>query len=258
MKKQEREGAEAKMPWSRAARLLLARETAAGAKGSGSGSGEEEKSNKASSSGLFEDSSRFVHLPRTSMPPWDSSDDEESSGDDDDEEEKGEKGEKGKERRRQRLQRDDGAWPFALLRSADGRPCLVLEVALGVLTSSKEDVELDVRPRFVRVFARGSLLCARLPARVDRERATARRSLASGKLVVEMPLEDPRAELDEACIREWKKSSGGRRGGGREARKRAVAAPAAAAVVVVVVEENENSESDEEDASSSSSSPPPL
>ena len=273
MKKQKgvKEGGEAKVPWSRAARLLLARETAAAAAGN-----ERRKGGKAaaeaSSGGLFE---RVIEPLRTSMPPWDSS--SSSSDEDDNRRGVGEDEEKccrHSHSRSRRRQCDDGSWPFALFPSPDGCPFLVLEVALGLqdgrYVGGGGGVELDVRPRHVRVFSGGSLLCARLPARVDPEKATARRSLASGKLVVEMPLADPeggREGLDESCVREWGRRGGGGGGGGKgrevrgggggrrggEAAGRVVATTAAAAVVVAADGDKENENGGGED-----SSPPPL
>lgn len=261
-KQQEATGGdgEAKMPWSRAARLLLARETAAAAAGTAGergrrGGGGGKTATKASSGGLLFE--RVVDPVLTSMPPWSSSSDEEeddaSSGEGEGEE---------KRSRRRRHQRDDGSWPFALFPSRDGAPLLVLEVALGLSSICiGNGIELDVRPRHVRVFAGGSLLCARLPCKVDPSKARARRSLASGRLVVEMPLADPREELDEACVREWGGVAGRGRERGREVRRdggggvlagRVISAPAAAAAVVVAAEEEEERDND------GSSSPPQL
>ena len=254
-------GEEEKMPWSRAARLLLARETAAeqsGGSGRSTGrstGGKAAAATTAATSGsLFDQSSRNFEPLRTSMPPWPS-----LSSSDEDEASSGEEGEREEEKRggrgKYRCQCDDGSWPFALFPSAEGSPSIVFEVALGPAGKKGGgigEVELDVRTRHARVFANGSLLCVRLPGKVDPGAATAKRSLASGKLVVEMPLADPDEELDEACIREWKGGGRGResfRKGGRAAGRVAVAA---AAVVVAEEEMDEDSDGD------GSSSPPPL
>ena len=264
-KQRDERGEEAKVPWSRAARLLLARETAAAADGQQQSSGGSKAAaaaaTPASPVNLFDYSSRAVEPLRTSMPPWSSS----SSSDEDDGSSGGEGGEEGEKRggrrgnpgRRRRRQCDDGSWPFALFPSPDGSPLLVLEVALGTTGRGGGEVELDVRARHARVFLSGSLLCARLPARVDPSRAAARRSLASGRLVVAMPLADPAEELEEACIREWGGERGGGGGGGRGREVRGggggrAAAGRAVSAAAVVTGENEDSDGE------GSVSPPPL
>jgi len=237
----KQKGDDAPMPWSRAARLVLARgtPTAAAARerkttADGKGSGDE------ATPSLLDGSSRAEVRPlRTSMPPWTSSDeegDDDSSSDDDDGE-----GARRRQCRRQRRQCDDGAWPFALFPSPRDNCSphyLVLEVSLGSALVTPSDVELDVRRRYVRVFASGSLLCARLPASVVPSRATAKRSLASGKLVVEM--------------REWKKRDGG--GAEETTAMKTTKAFAFAARVVVAASDD----GDESDGENDILSPPPL
>lgn len=48
-------------------------------------------------------------------------------------------------------------------------------------------MDVDVHPRHVRVVIKGHVLQLVLPAPVRADQAVARRSLASGDLVIEMP-----------------------------------------------------------------------
>ena len=178
MRRQEEGGEEATMPWSRAAMLALARETAAAA-----GAKKKKSSEAAATGSLLGGDNRAFEPPmlRNSMPPWPSSPSEDGdlSGDEGEEEEGEEEDEGGDNgdfrRRRRRRQCDRGGWPFALFPSRDGSPSLVLEVELGKDPGSSSTyrgggggVELDVRARYVGVRgASGSLLRARLPGRVD-------------------------------------------------------------------------------------------
>lgn len=49
-------------------------------------------------------------------------------------------------------------------------------------------LEVDVQPTFVRVIIKGELLQLVLPEEVQSDRAVAQRSLASGDLVITMPV----------------------------------------------------------------------
>lgn len=89
------------------------------------------------------------------------------------------------------LQCNEGDWEFSLEeeRENDGSKVVVLQVEL----EKHLDVttmQLDVRPRVVRLLARGRLLQLRLPSEVQCDRAVAQRSKASGLLRVVMPVDD--------------------------------------------------------------------
>ena len=49
-------------------------------------------------------------------------------------------------------------------------------------------VDIDVQPTFVRITIKGQLLQLVLPSEVHSDRSVAQRSLASGDLVVTMPM----------------------------------------------------------------------
>ena len=89
-------------------------------------------------------------------------------------------------------------------------------------------VDADVRPRAARVLAGGCLLTVHLPLTVDADRAVARRSAASGALVVVAPRALGGETVDAACLR----PAVLRDGGGTEA-------PAAVRAAVVAVEGGE-------------------
>jgi len=52
-------------------------------------------------------------------------------------------------------------------------------------------IDVDVQPTFVRVMIRGKLLQLVLSTEVQSDRSVAKRSLASGDLVVTMPMVGP-------------------------------------------------------------------
>jgi protein TilB len=83
--------------------------------------------------------------------------------------------------------RNEGGWAFSADISADGR-AVVVEVHLerGLDLAA---VQADVQPRALRVLARGRLLELPLPAEVRAEAAVARRSRATGRLVVTAPVD---------------------------------------------------------------------
>lgn len=164
-------------------------------------------------------------------------------------------------------QANEGGWRYSLTPTPDGDgaspppSAIVLDLALGKGVPPG-DVRVDVTPGAVRVLVasrcvglggggRGLtasalpplptpsasasasappclLLQLALPARVCPPASTAARSRASGALVVTMPLVEPGAALDPACMRE----KDGRGGGPGAVLAPPVAAPAAAVVMV--------------------------
>ena len=148
---------------------------------------------------------------------------------------------------------NEGGWAYTLTPGEVGSPaagCIVLDLRLG-RGVPPGDVRVDVTPRAVRVLVAarsggggGSgggglavppppppsaattlppapahppsfLLQLALPGRVCPPISRAARSRASGALVVTMPLVDPAADLDPACVREAKQGQG--TGGGSAA-----------------------------------------
>ena len=94
---------------------------------------------------------------------------------------------------------NEAGWAFTLDVTPDGG-AVELEVALG-LGVRPGAVDADVRPRAVRVLAAGALLTVHLPLTVAAEAATARRSAASGALVITAPRALGGEEVDAACLR---------------------------------------------------------
>lgn len=78
---------------------------------------------------------------------------------------------------------------------------LVLTINLGRHCDT-HDIRLDIRPKLARVLARGHLLQLHLPQEVICDKVACRRSMATGKLVIEMPVEHPNRFLIDAKKRQ--------------------------------------------------------
>jgi protein TilB len=107
-------------------------------------------------------------------------------------------------------QKNEGGWDFDLLEGKDACT-VVLRVSLGRYIDPGS-IQVDLQPTFVRLLAGGRLLQLNLPAEVKPDEATATRSRATGRLVIEAPLVDPGfTNWDVTCIRSG--DGAGRRAG---------------------------------------------
>eukprot|EP00887_Chlorella_sp_A99_P007514 scaffold2.g7514.t1 len=158
---------------------------------------------------------------------------------------------------------NEGHWEFSLDESADGG-AVVLEVDVGRYLDTSL-IEADVQPTAVRLLIKGRLLQLLLPAEVRPDGATARRSRATGRLVLTMPKERPgEGGWDVSRARPARAAAGvlGAGGGGRRGRCRATTEPQQGMVSLVgqhgrgeagmqraaVCEAAADGEADEEDA----------
>eukprot|EP00892_Ulva_mutabilis_P006702 jgi/Ulvmu1/4403/UM002_0128.1 len=97
-------------------------------------------------------------------------------------------------------QRNEGGWGFTL-DVTDDFSCIELAVSIGKHLDSTL-VQADVQPRWVRLLIKGRLLQLRLPCEVHADRSHAKRSKATGTLVMTMPRTDPASRhLDVTCMR---------------------------------------------------------
>lgn len=96
-------------------------------------------------------------------------------------------------------QTNEADWPFTLDVTPDGGAVeLVVALGRGVRAGG---ADAHVSPRAMRVLAAGCLLCVHLPLTVDADAAVARRSAASGALVVTAPRALGGEEVDAALLR---------------------------------------------------------
>ncbi|KAF6251492.1 hypothetical protein COO60DRAFT_1675455 [Scenedesmus sp. NREL 46B-D3] len=104
------------------------------------------------------------------------------------------------------LQRNEGKWDFTLEESEDGMS-LVLDVAAGKYLDTSL-IKADVQPRLARLIIKGRLLQLVLPVEVKPDASVARRSAASGHLVLTMPKEEPQqAAINVTYLRPGDKSA---------------------------------------------------